>query len=80
MTEGQLHLIAKLLEYSFNFSRFLPNWRSQPVRRLYRGAQAEEPGLVREWWRWALHFFRWANWPISPMRGRSMPLPWLQWR
>ena len=25
-------------------------------------------------------FFRWVNWPISPMRGRSMPSPWLQWR
>ena len=24
--EGQLHLLAKLLEYSFNYSRFLPNW------------------------------------------------------
>ena len=26
VTEDQLHLLAKLLEYSFNYSRFLPNW------------------------------------------------------
>ena len=26
VTEDQLHLLAKLLEYSFNSSRFLPNW------------------------------------------------------
>ena len=29
--EGQLHLVAKLLEYSFNYSRFLPNWRAMPA-------------------------------------------------
>ncbi len=49
--EKQLHLVAKFLEYSFNFSRFLPNWRAQPACRLHRGAA---PELVREWWRWAL--------------------------
>ena len=46
--EGQLHLLAKILEYSFNYSRFLPNWRAQPSQRLHRAAPA---ALVRDWWR-----------------------------
>jgi len=73
--EGQLHLIAKLLEYSFNFSRFLPNWRSQPGRRLYRGALADgDRQLVREWWRWALQARR-------PRRSRRpAPLSAHTWR
>ena len=49
--EGELRVIAKLLEYWSNFRRFHRNKRALPSRRIRPGCA---PELVREWWRWAL--------------------------
>ena len=69
---GQLRVVARLLDYFSNFSRFHSNRRSQPSRRVRPGCGR---ALVCAWWQWALQG---VGLELTRRRSRRLTLSWQQ--
>ena len=74
LDESQLTVLAKLLEWGFNYSRFQPNLRDRPARRVRgRGSGWEHRETLRAWWRWAL---RGVRRELRRHQSRKLELSW----